>query len=71
LAAEGIKIASEKKQRALSKEVITVPIKTELSPFTCSLKNGGEEVRASAVAYIPHLSDKVFELLDQHSRCDA
>lgn len=68
LAAEGIKIASEKRQRALSKELITVDIQAEVSPFTFSLKNGGEEVRASAIAYIPYLQDKIFELLDQYSR---
>ena len=69
LATEGIKVASEKKQRALSKELITVDIKAEVSPFTFALKNGGEEIKASAIAYLPYLSDKIFELLDQYSWC--
>ena len=70
LATEGIKLASEKRQRVLSKELITIDITAEVSPFTFPLKNGGEEMKATPLAYLPYLPDKIFELLDQYSRCD-
>lgn len=70
MAEHGIQIASEKKQRALSKELITTTIVSEIAPFTHALKKGGEEVRPSAMAYIPTLSEKVFELLEQYSRLE-
>ena len=68
LAEAGVRIASEKKQRLLSKQLITTEIKAQAAPFTFPLKGGGEEVKLSPMAYIPHLADKVFELLDQHAR---
>ena len=63
-------MASEKKQRVLSKQLISTEIAAEIAPFTHDLKKrgGGEEVRPSAMAYIPYLPDKVFELLEQHAR---
>lgn len=66
----GIKIASEKKQRLLSKELIPTEIKAEVAPFTYGLKRGGEEVKPSPMVYIPYLPDKVFELLEQLARLD-
>ena len=68
LAEQGIKIASEKKQRLLSKELVTTEITAEMAPFTHALKSGGEEVRPDAMAYVPYLPEKVFELLEQHAR---
>ncbi len=47
LAEEGIKIASEKKMRSLSKEIISVEVLADIAPFTRSLKGGGEEMKAS------------------------
>ena len=64
----GVRIASEKKQRLLSKELVSTDIIAEAAPFTFALKRGGEEVRASAMAYVPSLPDKVIELLEQHAR---
>lgn len=64
----GVKVASEKKQRLLSKELIPTQIVGEIAPFTKALKGGGEELRSSAMVYIPHLPDKIFELLEQHAR---
>lgn len=68
LAREGVKIASEKKQRLLSQQLITTEIVAEIAPFTRSLKDGGEEVKNDAMAYTPSLPDKIFELLEQHDR---
>ena len=64
----GVHIASEKKQRLLSKELVTTDILAEAAPFTFPLKRGGEEVRASAMAHIPSLLNKVLELLEQYAR---
>ena len=54
--------------RLLSKEIITTEIRAELAPFTSALKGGGEEVKASAMAYVPNLQDKVFDLLEECAR---
>ena len=56
--------------RSLSKEIITTEISAEIAPFTHALKGGGEEIKASAIAYIPCVADKVMELLDQYFRCE-
>ena len=68
LSEAGIKLASEKSQRLLSKQLITTEIVAEIAPFTHSLKKGGEEVKSDALAYTPNLCEKVFEILEQHSR---
>ena len=65
MAKSGIKVASEKEQRRLSKDHITTGITTEIAPITHALK---EEVKPDAIAYIPFLPDKVFEILDQQAR---
>ncbi len=64
----GISIASERKTRALAKTRVTTQVVVEAVPFTFSLKRGGEEVRAAPLVYIPHLEDKIWELLDQNKR---
>lgn len=64
----GVKIESEKKQRVLSKDLVSTETRAEAAPFTFSLKRGGLEVKATPMAYIPYLPAKVFELLDQHAR---
>ena len=68
LSQAGIKVTSEKKQRLLSKRLITTEVIGEVAPFTHSIKGGGEEIRKSAMAYIPNLGDKIIELLEQHHR---
>ncbi len=68
LADAGVRIASENKLRALSKELITTEVVAEIAPFTHSLKGGGKEVKPCAITYIKYLPDKIFELLDQHSK---
>lgn len=61
-------MASEKKQRELSKELIPTEIVGEITPFTQAIKGGGEEVKSNAMAYIPFLQDKIVELLEELSR---
>ena len=64
----GVHIASEKRQRVISKESVTTDILAEAAPFTFPLKRGGEKVRASAMARIPSLLNKVLELLEQFAK---
>ena len=64
----GIKVVSEKKQRAVSKQLITTQIVGEIAPFTRAVKGGGEEIRRSAMIYVPYLPEKVTELLEQYAR---
>ena len=59
-------IASERKLRKRSKEVVTDNLKAEGVPFTFSLKSGGEEIRAAPLAYIPDLKEKIFQMLDKN-----
>ena len=68
LSRAGVKVASEKNQRILSKQLITTQIASEVAPFTHQLKKGGKEVKKAAMAYIPDLVQKITELLEQHAR---
>jgi hypothetical protein len=68
LSEAGVKVASEKQQRALSKELVTTEVVGEIAPFTHSIKGGGEEVKKSAMVYIPNLQDKIKEILEQLAR---
>lgn len=61
-------MASEKRQRVLSKQLVTTEIVGEIAPFTHALKGGGEEIKSSATAYVPLLREKISELLDQYAR---
>ena len=58
----------KQQQRLLSKQLITTPIVGEIAPFTKALKGGGEELKSSAMVYVPHLREKIIELLEQHAR---
>ena len=64
----GVRLASEKNQRALSSELVPTRVVGEAAPFTHALKGGGEAVKPAAMAYVAHIGDKVFELLDQYAR---
>ena len=58
-------IASERRLRKRSKEVVTDNLQAEGVPFTFSLKSGGEEIRAAPLAFIPDLKAKIFQMLDK------
>ena len=50
---------------------MTTEIQAEIAPFTHALKSshgGGEEMKPGALSFIPDLSAKLFELLDQYDR---
>ena len=59
-------IASERKLRKYSEEVVTTNLHAEGVPFTFSLKSGGEEIRAAPLVVIPDLKQKIFQLLDKN-----
>ena len=66
-----MRVASEAQQRRLSKELITTETHSEIAPFTHALTgSGGEEVKPSAMAHLPNLAAKIFEVLDQHARLE-
>ena len=48
-------IASERRLRKRSKEVVTDNLQAEGVPFRFSLKSGGEEIRGTPLAFIPDL----------------
>ena len=62
----GISLASERQQRALAGKVIGNNLEAEAVPFSFPLKSGGEEIRPAALAYIPNLPAKVFNLLQEN-----
>ena len=59
-------IASERKLRKRSKEVVTNNLQAEGVPLTFSLKSGGEEIRAAPLVFVPDLKEKIFQLLDKN-----
>lgn len=63
-----IHLASEAKERSLAKELIGPNLASEMVAFTFSLDGGGEEIRKAPMAYIPELTQKVTQLLDENDR---
>ncbi len=43
-------------------------LEAEAVPMTFRLKEGGEEIRAVPLVYIPNLQKKVFDLLDENNK---
>ena len=62
----GVYLGSERKQRALSNELVGDNLEVELAQFSFKLSNGGEELRGAAFAYTPSLTKKVVQLLEQN-----
>eukprot|EP00731_Ephydatia_muelleri_P002438 Em0001g2438a len=62
----GISIGSERKHRALCRELIGDNLEVELAPFSFKLADGGEEIRGAAHAYTPSLTAKITQLLEQN-----
>lgn len=42
-------------------------LESEMVPFAFSHKDGGEVIKAAPFAFVPHLWEKVKDLLDQNS----
>lgn len=63
----GLTIASEKKMRKVASELVGENLEAELAPMSFSHKDGGEVIKEAPIAYIPHLWEKIHDLLDQNS----
>lgn len=63
----GLSMSSEKKQRVAAHQLIGDNLEAESIPLTFPLKRG-EEVRAAAVCYVPHMVDKVVSLLEENEK---
>lgn len=63
----GLQLASEKKMRAESSELVGENLEAELTPFLFPHKDGGEIIESAAHAYIPNLWEKIKDLLEQSS----
>ena len=59
-------LSGEKRQRCLAKELLGDNIVSEPVAMSFSLPSGGEEIRAAAFSYIPDLTGKVLQLLEQN-----
>ena len=66
----GISFGSERKHRALCRELIGDNLEVELAPFSFKLADGGEEIRGAAHAYTPSLTAKITQLLEQNEMYD-
>lgn len=64
----GVTVASERKQRALSKELVGNNLSSEAALFSFPLESCGEELRPAPLVYVPDLSGKIFQLLEQNDR---
>ena len=52
----GISFCSERKHRALCRELIGDNFEVELAPFSFKLADSGEEIRGAAHAYTPKIN---------------
>ena len=66
----GISFDSERKHRALCRELIGDNLEVELAPFSFKLADGGEEIIGAAHAYTPSLTAKITQLLEQNEMYD-
>lgn len=69
----GLSMSSEKKQREVAKDLVGDNLEGESVPMTFNLKQGGVEMRAVPLVYIPDLAGKIFNMLDENEKygCQA
>ena len=63
----GVSFAPEGKMRNEAKELIGECVCSEMVPFSFSHKDGGEEIKPAAMAYIPNLWEKIEDLLERNN----
>ena len=63
-----ITVSSEKKQRAMAKDIIGDNIVAEKGAFTFSLEGGGEEIRQVPFVYCRNLIAAVTDTIEKHKR---
>ena len=68
LKARGVSLPSEKRQRALSHEILGENLQSEAAPFSFPLKHGGEDLRPAPLVFVPDLPAMVFQHLEQNDR---
>ena len=68
LTSSGVSLSSERKQRTLAKEQVGENLDAETAPFSFTLASGGEELRVAAHVFLPHLVEKVVQLLEQNEK---
>lgn len=64
----GVSIASEGKMRKEASRLVGDNIDAESVPFTSNHKDGGQVIKTAPLAFVPHLWEKIRDLLDQN--CD-
>ena len=64
----GIALSSERQQRKCGKELLGDDVVVEAVPFSFPLRVGGEEIRASPIAYTPDLAAKIIHLLEENRK---
>ena len=57
--------------RHISSHIVGDNLKGEIAPFSFPLLSGGEEIKGAPLVYIPHLVEKVVQLLDGNERCNS
>lgn len=63
----GISFAPEGKMRNEAKKLVGDNICAEMVQFSFTHKDGGEEIKPAAMAYIPNLWGKIYDLLELHN----
>ena len=61
-------MASEKRQRGLSRQQLGTNLTGEAAPFSFPSKQGGEDLRPAPLVYVPDLVAKVLQVLEQNER---
>ena len=67
MSAQGVKLASENKMRLVSKNIVGDNLVAEEVPLLQPLRLGVDMTLAPLV-YVPSLTEKIFQLLDQNER---
>ena len=65
--AQGVKLASERSTRILSKEMIGENLAAEEVPLSQPLRFG-VDLKLAPLVYVPNLVAKIIQLLDQNKR---
>lgn len=63
----GVAIASERRMRAEAQSLVDGSnLTAEVAPFSFTQKEGGEEIRAAPIAYVPNLWQRIEDLFNQN-----
>ena len=65
---QAICLAGEERMRHISSQIVGNNLKGEIAPFSFTISSGGEEIKGAPLVFIPHLVDKVVQLLDGNER---